>query len=310
MSCATRPASGQPHALYDPSTGGVTLTGANGQIGFTVWGVGTTLDPLQRTDLHGQSKTSEGFSGVSTSDFNSYASWANFDDGFTGDLFAGDLFEPGTPYTDIAFEYLPGFGYQVTTGNVCVAGIGTDLLCHMNDRPAPGTDPNAGGGDPGGGDTGGGSAGGGDTGGGDYTGDPRILIDPSNGEVTIQGHQGLIGLAIRSEARLLLGENATDLQGDAPLIDIALAPEAIAWSNFGGFQLNEAFAGQLVSPDWALPFSNDITFEYVAGFGQQVRTGQVAYVPEVAIPEPSTACLLAILCFGLTPLRVGRFSNS
>jgi len=134
----------------------------------------------------------------------------------------------------------------------------------------------------------------------------RAVVDRQTGDVTFQGKRGLVGLGLWSAAGLLLAENVTDLQGDATLIDIGLAPDAVGWANFGRFELDESYAGQLFPPNVAT--YEDIRFDCRNGFGGILNCE--LFIVNWPVPEPTTACLLAILCFGLAPLRTARCRGS
>lgn len=115
--------------------------------------------------------------------------------------------------------------------------------------------------------------------------------DYSTGNIVFKELANPIGLTIRSASGKLLGDGGLNI---GQLYDKALAPNALAWSNFGGFGTGPHTAGLVVAPKTP---ASDLTFEFVAGFGSPVATGTVSVINN--IPEPATIAMAGLGAIGL-----------
>jgi hypothetical protein len=115
-------------------------------------------------------------------------------------------------------------------------------------------------------------------------------IDGATGMVTIDG-TGYVGIDLNSSEGALIAANAN--AGPAgTTFDVALAPNNLAWLNFGGFP-NPFNLGNVLPP--GLLTNPGVTIGFV-GSDFQTRPGEIVFVP---VPEPSTMLMAGLGVLGL-----------
>lgn len=129
-----------------------------------------------------------------------------------------------------------------------------------------------------------------------------MTVDGMTGEVvfselpTALNPAGPIGLTVRSAAGLLNASGGVNI-GD--IFDVALAPNALAWSKFGGFGVGPLNAGAIVNVAGQTEqfLQSDLTFEISPAFGAAIVQGDVTVTP--TIPEPASIAMAGLGLVGI-----------
>jgi len=120
---------------------------------------------------------------------------------------------------------------------------------------------------------------------------PIATIDGATGMVRIDG-TGYVGIDLNSTGGHLIAANAN--AGPAgTTFDVALAPNNLAWLNFGGFP--NPFELGNVLPAGLLTLPEGVSIGFV-GSDFQTRPGEIVFVP---VPEPSTMLMAGMGALGL-----------
>lgn len=119
--------------------------------------------------------------------------------------------------------------------------------------------------------------------------------DYQTGSIVFKELFNPIGLTIRSASGKLLGGGGLNI---GQIYDKNHAPNALSWSNFGGFGTGPHVAGLVVAPKTP---PSDLTFEAVAGFNGAYR-GRIVVINE-GVPEPTTLPLVVLALSGCEMLR-------
>lgn len=124
----------------------------------------------------------------------------------------------------------------------------------------------------------------------------------ATGEVTFEDLANPIGLTVRSANGYLNAAGGVNI-GD--IFDVALAPNALAWSKFSGFGTGPLNAGTIVNVAGLTQtqLESDLTFEISPAFGAPIVTGDV--VVEL-IPEPATIALGGLAMVGVAAVARRR----